>query len=108
MANLIHKGIVQLNSNFKYQFSNEEILYQRPDESLVQTIEHLRPTQHQVQYATLGETVENYYNYAAKRNYQKYVDSEDDNNSEEEIDELDSDNSDSEEEENPYENGRWT
>jgi len=39
MANLIHKGVVILNQDFRYQFPSGEILRRQPDESLVQTIE---------------------------------------------------------------------
>jgi hypothetical protein len=66
MANLVYRGIVTLNQDFKYQLPSGEILYRQPDESLVQTIERMRSTQHQVQYATLGEAVENYYSKVSK------------------------------------------
>jgi hypothetical protein len=111
MANLIYKGIVTLDNKFRYQFPDGETLYRKPDESFVQTIERMRPTQHQVQYVSVGEAVEKFYSKAAKRNYKPDSDSETD---EEESEDSDSDSDadissdDEEEEEEPYEEGHWT
>lgn len=108
LANLIHKGVVLLNRDFKYQFPDGQVLYRRPEESLVQTIERMRPSQHQVQYVTLGDAVEDYYSKAARQKYQPYAnsdESESDSESESEVSESDLSE---EEEEDVYEEGHWS
>ena len=110
MAQMVNRGVVTLDpQTFKYRLSDGQPIFRNPDESILDTINRLRPNQPQgaVQYATIGKRVEQFYEEQAQRPYlqRSYSDSEDDDASEYE-NTYDSDSSDEEKEE--YNEGHWT
>jgi len=95
MAQLINQGVVTLDPhNFKYRFPDGQPLIRRQDESLMDTVNRMRPPQRSVQFATIGDSVKNFYIKSSKKSYlqtsyseSEYETSEYETESEEEQDE---------------------
>ena len=102
MANMVYKGLVSLDHNLKYRLPDGQFISRKPEECLAEAINRLSPPSNQVQFATLGTAVESYYNKAAKRKYQQFIDEDSDNSGYEtdELDELDED-------EDEFEEAHW-
>ena len=102
VSNMLSRKVITLDNNFKYRFPDGQLITRRPDESLIQCVERLRPSQsHQVQYATVKNAVENFYRKVAK-SYR------DDDESDCDDSDDDSDDSDIESEEDDYDEAHWT
>ncbi len=86
-------------------------MYRKSDESLVDTINRVRPNPPQgaVQFATLGKQVKRFYAKNSKRSYLQcsYSDSEDDNEDEYPY-ESESESEDEDEDDDEYEEGHWS
>jgi hypothetical protein len=78
ISNMLLNKVIILDEQFRYRFPDGQLIPRVYEESYVQTIERLRPPQNKVQFATIGDAVEHCYNYQAKRKYQQYEDTSED------------------------------
>jgi len=99
ISNMLLNKVIVLDDNFKYRFPDGQLIPRRHDESIVQCMERLRPQQNQVQFATIGEAIERYYNHASKRKYQQYID---------EVDEDEESDSANEGDDDEFNDTHWT
>jgi hypothetical protein len=66
MANMVYKGLVSLDANLKYRLPDGQLILRQQDENLIEAIERLTPSKNQVQFTTLGNAVESFYNQSSK------------------------------------------
>ena len=110
ISNLLLNKVIYLDSQFKYRFPDGQLIPRRFDESFVQVIERLRPTQNKVQFATVGEAVEQYYHVATgQRNHYCEEESSDEEEYYEEERDMNEDEEDNDQdEEDEYEESHWS